>query len=113
LGKTALRILDYKRIKDVERSEAKALFEDSETGLPNKLALSLTTEAATNAANAAAANAVVGQSKPNGTSSKGKTLTEDEKNRIREAIKGATSIEEIKRLDRMLAEGSLPEAQAV
>jgi U2 small nuclear ribonucleoprotein A' len=43
----------------------------------------------------------------------GRTMTDDEKARIREAIKGASSIEEIKRLQRMLAEGRVPEGQTV
>ena len=115
LGKTNLRVLDYKRIKEAERASAKALFEDAETGLPSQLAHSLTSEAATNAANAAA-NAVLAQSSGgskavNGSASR--TMTDDEKARVREAIKGASSLEEVKRLERMLAEGKVPEGQAV
>jgi U2 small nuclear ribonucleoprotein A' len=116
LGKTNLRVLDYKRIKDAERASAKSLFEDAETGLPSQLAHSLTSEAATNAANAAA-NAVLAQSSTgaskNANGAAARSMTEDEKARVREAIKGASSIEEVKRLQRMLAEGKVPEGQAV
>ena len=114
LGKTNLRVLDFKRIKDAERAAAKALFEDAETGLPSQLAHSMTSEAATNAANAAA-NAVLAQSGAGKTlnGAAGRTMTDDERARVREAIKGASSIEEIKRLERMLAEGRVPEGQAL
>lgn len=113
LAKTNLRVLDFDRIKDSERNHAKSLFEDPTTGLPTKLALSLVSEAATNAANAAAANALSSTGGVNGAGSKGRLMTEEEKTRIREAIKAATSIEEIKKLDRMLAEGRVPEGQTV
>lgn len=108
-------MLDYKRIKEAERASAKALFEDTETGLPSQLAHSLTSEAATNAANAAA-NAVLAQSSGGNKAANGsatRTMTDDEKARVREAIKGASSLEEVKRLERMLAEGRVPEGQAV
>jgi U2 small nuclear ribonucleoprotein A' len=108
-------VLDYKRIKETERAAAKSLFEDAETGLPSQLAHSLTSEAATNAANAAA-NAVLAQSSgasKNVNGGAARSMTEDEKARVREAIKGASSVEEIKKLQRMLAEGKVPEGQTV
>jgi hypothetical protein len=36
-------------------------------------------------------------------------MTDDEKTRIREMIKGASSIDEVRRLEKVLSEGRVPE----
>lgn len=106
VGKGKLRTLDFKRIKDAERAHARSLFVDEETNLPNKLALSLTSDATT-AAQSASAEAT-GDNTAQGDAGKGRLMTSEEKAKIREAIQNATSIEEIRKLERMLAEGRMP-----
>ena len=102
---SSLRTLDFRRIKDAERASAKALFETPETHLPTKLALSLTSDAANSAALAATAKA----SGAEAVVGKGRLMTDDEKTRIRERIKGASSIDEVRRLEKVLSEGRVPE----
>ncbi|KAJ9109843.1 hypothetical protein QFC19_001822 [Naganishia cerealis] len=104
-----LRTLDFKRIKDAERAHARSLFVDEETGLPSKLALSLTSEA-TVAAQTASAGTVAGAgTNAHVDAGKGRLMTAEEKAKIREAIQNASNIEEIRKLERMLAEGRVPE----
>jgi U2 small nuclear ribonucleoprotein A' len=43
----------------------------------------------------------------------GRLLTKDEANKVREAIAKATSVEEIRRLERSLKEGFLPSMESV
>ena len=43
----------------------------------------------------------------------GRLLTKDEANKVREAITKATSVEEIRRLERSLKEGFLPSMESV
>lgn len=105
MGKGKLRTLDFKRIKDAERDHARSLFVDAETGLPTKLALSLTSDASIAAQSATAAASNEGGAHD---SSKGRLMTAEEKTKIREAIQKAENIEEIRKLERMLAEGRMP-----
>ncbi|KAJ9117178.1 hypothetical protein QFC20_000321 [Naganishia adeliensis] len=106
VAKGKLRTLDFKRIKDAERDHARSLFVDEETGLPSKLALSLTSDATTAAQSATAA--VSTETGAQGDVSKGRLMTAEEKTKIREAIQKAENIEEIRKLERMLAEGRMP-----
>jgi U2 small nuclear ribonucleoprotein A' len=105
VAKGKLRTLDFKRIKDAERDHARSLFVDEETGLPTKLALSLTSDAsiAAQSATAAVSTESTGQD-----ASKGRLMTAEDKTKIREAIQKAENIEEIRKLERMLAEGRMP-----
>jgi U2 small nuclear ribonucleoprotein A' len=67
--------------------------------------LSLTSDAANNAALSAAASRGAGEV----AGGKGRLLTPEEKAKVREAIKNASSVEEIRRLENVLSEGRLPE----
>lgn len=109
VAKGKLRTLDFKRIKDAERDHARSLFVDEETGLPSKLALSLTSDATTAAQSATAAVSI--ETGTQGDVSKGRLMTAEEKTKIREAIQKAENIEEIRKLERMLAEGRVPAAE--
>lgn len=119
----SLRILDFQRIKDAERKAARELFVDAETQLPTKLALSLTTDAAAEEAAARAAAALKASAGGGGTAAagvktgagagKGRLLSDDERTRIREAILRTSSVEEIKRLEKMLNEGRVPEGAEI
>lgn len=110
--------MDFERIKDAERKTAKELFVDAETQLPTKLALSLTTDAAAEEAARRAQAALsaggagsesMGGKGAGAAGGKGRLLSADERARIRDAILRTSSVEEIKRLERMLNEGRVPE----
>ncbi|KAL8291833.1 hypothetical protein RQP46_002091 [Phenoliferia psychrophenolica] len=105
-----LRSLDFDRIKDKDRAAAKALFLTPD-GAPTPLSVSFTTAASTAAASAASAlNGVSKTFEPGveaavASGKAGRLLSKEEKDRVRSAIEGAESVEEIRRLQRMLAQG--------
>ena len=82
-------------------------------GLMNSLATTLSTTVTTGAAKNVTiteeprARAVVAPGKA------GRLLTKEEANEVREAIAKATSVEEIRRLERSLKEGFLPSMESV
>ena len=80
-------------------------------GLMNSLATTLSTTVSTSTAKnvtmAEQPRAVVAPGKA------GQLLTKDEANKVREAIAKATSVEEIRRLERSLKEGFLPSMESV
>ena len=103
-----LRTLDYTRIKDAVRDSARALLTDPLTGLPNDLANQLSTSTVSSisggvltASTKAGAGAVKG--------GKGRLMTPEEKKRVVEALLRAQTTEEVRKLERMLAEGLVPE----
>ncbi|KAJ3176166.1 U2 small nuclear ribonucleoprotein A', partial [Irineochytrium annulatum] len=90
-----LRVLDFRKVKDKERQEAKALFSgESGTQLAAALASATSSGADTNHT-----------AKKLKTSHQPPGPTPEEAARIREAIKGATTLEEIERLKRQLEGG--------
>ncbi|CAK9781466.1 L domain-like protein [Cutaneotrichosporon oleaginosum] len=100
VGRGALHVLDFERVKDAERARAKELFEDS-SGAPNELARKLSTSTAgVSGAALAAAKAKGG---------KGRLMTPEEKKRVVEALTRANTAEEVRKLERMLADGVIPE----
>jgi U2 small nuclear ribonucleoprotein A' len=80
-------------------------------GLMNSLATTLSTTVSTGAAKnvtmAEEPRPVVAPGKA------GRLLTKDDANKVREAIAKATSVEEIRRLERSLKEGFLPSMESV
>ena len=80
-------------------------------GLMNSLATTISTTVSTGAAKnvtiAEEPRAVVAPGKA------GRLLTKEEANKVREAIANATSVEEIRRLERRLKEGFLPSMESV
>ena len=80
-------------------------------GLLNSLATTLSTTVTTGAAKNVSIieepRAVVAPGKA------GRLLTKEEANKVREAIAKATSVEEIRRLERSLKEGFLPSMESV
>ncbi|ORY90943.1 U2 small nuclear ribonucleo protein A [Leucosporidium creatinivorum] len=111
-----LRSLDFDRVKEQDRTRAHSLFLSSD-GTPTALANSFASAAASNgAANAPSlvANGAktfepgveVGAGAAGGKA--GRLLSKEEKERVRAAIEGAESVEEIRRLQRMLAQGFVP-----
>jgi U2 small nuclear ribonucleoprotein A' len=76
----------------------------------NSLATTLSTTVSTGAAK----NATAEEPRPVVAPGKaGRLLTKDEANKVREAIAKATSVEEIRRLERSLKEGFLPSMESV
>ncbi|OBZ79857.1 U2 small nuclear ribonucleoprotein A' [Grifola frondosa] len=105
-----LRVLDFQRIRDKERQSAKTLFLTADN-LPTKLATTLSTTVS------------IHSSKPPVTTDEprpvvapgkaGRLMSKEEADKVREAIARATSVEEIRRLERSLKEGFLPTMEAV
>lgn len=107
-GRGQLHVLDYERVKDDLRERSRKLLTDEETGRPNELANKLsiqtgsTVSGATFAAKAAAR-----------AGGKGRLMTPDEKKRVLEALTRAQTAEEVRKLERMLADGLIPEGETV
>ena len=92
-----------------ERQAGKSLFLTAD-GLPTQLATTLSTTVTTHA------NAPVTTDEPKPAVAPGKAgrlMSKEDQQRVREAIAQATSVEEIRRLERGLREGFLPDMEAV
>lgn len=114
MAKGKLHTLDFARIKDATRTEARQLLTDSSTGLPNDLAQSLSIPSTSTISGAslststkAGSGAIGAGGKAKG--GKGRLMTPEEKKRVVEALMRATTTEEVRKLERMLAEGLVPE----
>jgi U2 small nuclear ribonucleoprotein A' len=114
VAKGKLHTLDFTRIKDATRDSARKLLTDESTGLPNALAQELSIPSTSNISGAtisastkAAATGTAGV--PLGKGGKGRLMTPEEKKRVVEALVNATTTEEVRKLERMLAEGLVPE----
>ncbi|KAK4701467.1 U2 small nuclear ribonucleoprotein A', partial [Phenoliferia sp. Uapishka_3] len=96
-----------------DRALSKSLFLTS-TGSPTPLALSLIAAAAATTTSAIHKTFEPGTAGSvevaavNGSGKAGRLLSKEEKERVRAAIEGAESVEEIRRLQRMLAQGFVP-----
>ncbi|KAI9138031.1 hypothetical protein BKA69DRAFT_1031798 [Paraphysoderma sedebokerense] len=96
----SLRVLDFERVKDKERKAARKLFE-TKSGKATELAKSIsatkgkTFEPGEGLEKVAKSTAVAG-------------LSGEEVKKIKEAIRNATSLAEIQRLEEMLQKGKLP-----
>ncbi|EKM60822.1 uncharacterized protein PHACADRAFT_246989 [Phanerochaete carnosa HHB-10118-sp] len=105
----SLRVLDFQRIRQKERDAAKALFLTAD-GLPTQLATTLSTTVSTHTK----APVAIDEPKPMVAPGKaGRLMSKEEAQRVKEAIAKATSIEEIRRLERSLREGFLPDMDSV
>ncbi|KAG8219995.1 L domain-like protein [Butyriboletus roseoflavus] len=106
----SLRVLDFQRIRDKERQAGKSLFLTAE-GLPTALATTLSTTVSKQSTKAAI---TIDEPKPVPLAGKaGRLMSKEEAERVKQAIAKATSIEEIRRLERSLKEGYLPAMEAV
>lgn len=106
-----LHTLDFTRIKDAVRSAAADLLTDAATGLPNALAhqLSTPTTSAIAGATISSATKTAARAVAAGKGGKGRLMTPEEKRRVAEALARASTAEEMRKLERMLAEGLIPE----
>lgn len=102
----AIRVLDFVRVRDAEREHAGKLFGeslDTATDLARQILESKTAAGAskifsTTAAAAAAANSDV--------AALAQTLSEEDREKLREQLKNATSLDEINRIQRALRGGA-------
>lgn len=97
-----MQTLDFARIKKSLRDSATDLFVDNLTQLPTPLALQLS-------AQKGGVPAPVPIAPTQQKSGKGRLMTPDEKKRVVEAIQRAKTGEEVRKLERMLADGVVPE----
>ncbi|KAL6299033.1 L domain-like protein [Sparassis latifolia] len=105
-----LRVLDFQRIRDKERHAAKSLFLTADN-LPTQLATTLSTTVTTHATKAPV---TTDEPRPVVTPGKaGRLMSKEEADKVKEAIARATSVEEIRRLERSLKEGFLPSMETV
>jgi len=92
-----LKVLDFRRVKPTERSASEKRFGKSDTK---------DSKTKTTTTPLAGKTFVVGEGVPRPTSKKGLTL--DHKRKIMEAIKKASSLGEIERLEKILSSGKMP-----
>jgi len=105
-----LRVLDFQRIRDKERQAGKALFVTAEN-LPTALATTLSTTVSTQSS-----KAVITTDEPKMTPLMGKAgrlMSKEDAEKVKAAIAKATSMEEVRRLERSLREGYMPEMESV
>ncbi|WAQ84950.1 hypothetical protein PtA15_5A523 [Puccinia triticina] len=106
-----LRILDFKRVKDKERKTATELFYDPVTKGPTGLATALSVSEAVEGEGGdemAISSSKRSNDKVVEPGHAGRTLTAEERQRIKRSIEEATSVEEVRRLKRMLEQGFIP-----
>ncbi|KIK05547.1 hypothetical protein K443DRAFT_675106 [Laccaria amethystina LaAM-08-1] len=105
-----LRVLDFQRIRDKERSVAKSLFVTPEK-LPTALATTIST---TVSAHSTKAVITIDEPKLAPLAGKaGRLMSKEDQDKVRAAIAKATSIEEVRKLERSLREGYVPELESV
>jgi len=105
-----LRVIDFQRIRDKERAHGKALFVTAD-GLPTALATTISTTVSTHAT-----KTVLTMDEPKAaqnTLKAGRLMSKEDQDKVKAAIAKATSIEEVRRLERSLREGYVPEIESV
>jgi len=105
---SGLRVLDFQRIRDKEREVAKGLFLTADN-LPNSLATTLSASVSTHST----ATTITTDEPRIAPAKAGRLMSKEEADRVKMAIAKATSVEEIRRLERSLKEGYLPGVDAV
>jgi U2 small nuclear ribonucleoprotein A' len=101
----ALRVLDFQRIRDKERQVAKSLFLTADK-LPTALATTIQTTVTVQSS-----KAVITSDEPKAAPSGGKAgrlMSKEEADKVKQAIAAATSVEEVRKLERSLREGYIP-----
>lgn len=105
-----LRVLDFQRIRDKERAYGKQLFVTVD-GLPTALATTLSTVVSTQSSKATLTIDEPRAAAP--ITKAGRLMSREDAEKVKAAIAKATSIEEIRRLERSLREGYIPEMDSV
>ncbi|KAJ7225880.1 leucine-rich repeat-domain-containing protein [Mycena pura] len=105
-----LRVLDFQRIRDKERQAAKVLFVTAEN-LPTALATTISTTVSTQSSKALV---TTDEPKPAPLMGKaGRLMSKEDAEKVKAAIAKASSMEEVRRLERSLREGYVPEMESV
>ncbi|KJA26114.1 hypothetical protein HYPSUDRAFT_84910 [Hypholoma sublateritium FD-334 SS-4] len=105
-----LRVIDFQRIRDKERAHAKTLFVTAD-GLLTALATTISTTVSTHTT-----KTVLTMDEPKtaqNTLKAGRLMSKEDQDKVKAAIAKATSIEEVRRLERSLREGYVPEIESV
>ncbi|KNE66545.1 hypothetical protein AMAG_11675 [Allomyces macrogynus ATCC 38327] len=104
----SVRVLDFAKVRDVERKAARDLFVNAKTGKDSALAAEYTASRSTGAPVAADDE---GMDTDAATPAKpaGPSLAPEDITKIKEAIKKAKSMAEIHRLEEMLSRGKIPD----
>ncbi|KAF8514504.1 leucine-rich repeat-domain-containing protein [Gautieria morchelliformis] len=102
----SLRVLDFQRIRDKERTAAKSLFLTPDD-LPTSLATTISSTVTSISTKIAVST---DEPKPVAPGKAGRLMTAEEKERVKAAIVNATSAEEVRKLERSLKEGWMPNA---
>ncbi|TFK30398.1 small nuclear ribonucleo protein polypeptide A [Coprinopsis marcescibilis] len=106
----SLRVLDFQKIRDKERATAKSLFLTADK-LPTALATTIST---TISANTGKLSLTMDEPKAAPVSAKaGRLMSKEDQEKVRAAIAKATSMEEVRRLERSLREGYVPDLDSV
>ncbi|KAJ8517023.1 hypothetical protein ONZ45_g5710 [Pleurotus djamor] len=105
-----LRVLDFQRIRDKERQTAKALFLTADN-----LMTALATTLSTTVSNHSTKQTItMDEPKPAMQPGKaGRLMSKEDAEKVKAAIAKATSVEEIRKLERSLREGYMPEMESV
>lgn len=106
----SLRVLDFQRIRDKERETGKSMFLTAE-GQLNALATTISTTVSKHGTKTTNTIDEPKLALPAGKA--GRLMTKEEVERVKQAIAKATSIEEIRRLERSLKEGYMPGMDSV
>ncbi|KZV70309.1 L domain-like protein [Peniophora sp. CONT] len=102
-----VRVLDFQRIRDKERKAGDTLFKTTDDRL-NALGTQLSTTVSSASKSALSASNADEPRAASGPGKAGRLMSKDEADRVRAAIAAATSIEEIRRLERQLKDGFVP-----
>ncbi|OWZ61432.1 hypothetical protein AYX14_06405 [Cryptococcus neoformans] len=110
VAKGNLHTLDFERIKDSVRESARKLLTDPLTSLPNSLAHQLSIPTTSNVPGSIlSTKALSSNGAQKGPGAKGRLMTPDEKRRVVEALTRAQTADEVRKLERMLADGLVPD----
>ncbi|KAF7310605.1 U2 small nuclear ribonucleoprotein A [Mycena chlorophos] len=105
-----LRVLDFQRIRDKERQAAKALFVTADD-LPTALATTISSTVSTQSS-----KALITTDEPKlapAPGRAGRLMSKEDAEKVKAAIAQASSMEEVRRLERSLREGYMPEMESV
>ncbi|GAA5830873.1 hypothetical protein JCM5353_000597 [Sporobolomyces roseus] len=106
-----LRSLDFDRIKQKDRDYAQSLFQtpaSEPTPLHTQFLNAISSGSVAPSLASKTFEPGVEQAEVAGSGKAGRLLSKEEKERVRSAIEAAESVEEIRRLQRMLAQGFIP-----
>ncbi|EAU93140.1 small nuclear ribonucleoprotein polypeptide A [Coprinopsis cinerea okayama7 len=104
----SLRVLDFQKIRDKERNAAKSLFLTADK-LPTALATTISTTVTTTTGKL---SLTIDEPKAAPVKA-GRLMSKADQEKVKAAIAKATSIEEVRRLERSLREGYLPDLDSV